>query len=181
MTYTATVALEKGGIEAAKVLSAAARIVASGGMYKIFKLSKLYTEGKLDNARGDNDSYIKAALEYFDESGRVSYVDGLNSRRSLDAVAKDLNSNVMGQSMKNINKFFDAYMDAFELSSRVAVYMVEKQRLLRQAVVQRQTQGSVRLTTLKKWLTLKRPDVLAEQSVLGLCSLDLRLRVLFVL
>jgi hypothetical protein len=61
----------------------------------------------------------------------VSYVDGLNSRRSLDAVAKDLNSNVMGQSMKNINKFFDAYMDAFELSSRVAVYMVEKQRLLR--------------------------------------------------
>jgi hypothetical protein len=130
MTYTATVALEKGGIEAAKVLSAAARIVASGGMYKIFKLSKLYTEGKLDNARGDNDSYIKAALEYFDESGRVSYVDGLNSRRSLDAVAKDLNSNVMGQSMKNINKFFDAYMDAFELSSRVAVYMVEKQRLL---------------------------------------------------
>jgi hypothetical protein len=138
MTYTATVALEKGGIEAAKVLSAAARIVASGGMYKIFKLSKLYTEGKLDNARGDNDSYIKAALEYFDESGRVSYVDGLNSRRSLDAVAKDLNSNVMGQSMKNVNKFFDAYMDAFELSSRVAVYMVEKQRLLRQAVVQRQ-------------------------------------------
>jgi hypothetical protein len=130
MTYTATVALEKGGIEAAKVLSAAARIVASGGMYKIFKLSKLYSEGKLDNARGDNDSYIKAALEYFDESGRVSYVDGLNSRRSLDAVAKDLNSNVMGQSMKNINKFFDAYMDAFELSSRVAVYMVEKQRLL---------------------------------------------------
>ena len=130
MTYTATVALEKGGIEAAKVLSAAARIVASGGMYKIFKLSKLYTEGKLDNARGDNDSYIKAALEYFDESGRVSYVDGLNSRRSLDAVAKDLNSNVMGQSMKNVNKFFDAYMDAFELSSRVAVYMVEKQRLL---------------------------------------------------
>jgi hypothetical protein len=45
-------------------------------------------------------------------------------------VAKDLNSNVMGQSMKNVNKFFDAYMDAFELSSRVAVYMVEKQRLL---------------------------------------------------
>jgi hypothetical protein len=130
MTYTATVALEKGGIEGAKVLSAAARIVASGGMYKIFKLSKLYTEGKLDNARGDNDSYIKAALEYFDESGRVSYVDGLNSRRSLDAVAKDLNSNLVGQSMKNVNKFFDAYMDAFELSSRVAVYMVEKQRLL---------------------------------------------------
>jgi hypothetical protein len=130
MTYTATVALEKGGIEGAKVLSAAARIVASGGMYKTFKLSKLYTEGKLDSARGNSDPYIKAALEYFDESGRVSYVDGLNSRRSLDAVAKDLNSNVMGQSMKNINKFFDAYMDAFELSSRVAVYMVEKQRLL---------------------------------------------------
>jgi hypothetical protein len=130
MTYTATVALEKGGIEGAKVLSAAARIVASGGMYKTFKLSKLYTEGKLDSARGNSDPYIKAALEYFDESGRVSYVDGLNSRRSLDAVAKDLNSNVMGQSMKNVNKFFDAYMDAFELSSRVAVYMVEKQRLL---------------------------------------------------
>jgi hypothetical protein len=131
MTYTATVALEKGGIEGVKVLSAAARIVASGGMYKTFKLSKLYTEGKLDSARGNSDPYIKAALEYFDESGRVSYVDGLNSRRSLDAVAKDLNSNVMGQSMKNVNKFFDAYMDAFELSSRVAVYMVEKQRLLR--------------------------------------------------
>jgi hypothetical protein len=130
MTYTATVALEKGGIEGAKVLSAAARIVASGGMYKTFKLSKLYTEGKLDSARGNSDPYIKAALEYFDESGRVSYVDGLNSRRSLDAVAKDLNSNLVGQSMKNINKFFDAYMDAFELSSRVAVYMVEKQRLL---------------------------------------------------
>jgi hypothetical protein len=130
MTYTATVALEKGGIEGVKVLSAAARIVASGGMYKTFKLSKLYTEGKLDSARNNSDPYIKAALEYFDESGRVSYVDGLNSRRSLDAVAKDLNSNVMGQSMKNVNKFFDAYMDAFELSSRVAVYMVEKQRLL---------------------------------------------------
>jgi hypothetical protein len=180
MTYTATVALEKGGIEGAKVLSAAARIVASGGMYKTFKLSKLYTEGKLDSARGNSDPYIKAALEYFDESGRVSYVDGLNSRRSLDAVAKDLNSNVMGQSMKNINKFFDAYMDAFELSSRVAVYMVEKQRLLDKGSTEAQARF-VRLTTLKKWLTLKRPDVLAEQSVLGLCSLDLRLRVLFVL
>lgn len=123
-TYAGIVGLEKGPKAAGNVLTSMANIVARGGFQKTFKFSQLYAEGKFDELErlAAKDPYYKDILDYFTLGGKVAYVDALNSVRMFEKTAKELAAGKRQKYQEKTTQFMDAWMDMFELSSRIAAF-----------------------------------------------------------
>ena len=138
LTNAFTLGAEFGPEKAIRLISSISADVVSGGLYRSFIFSKLYSQGKFDEikkmAGGDKaytaltpkERYYRDMSEYIEMGGRVSYLQGVASKGALDELIKDVGRSGLIRKKEQFDKFIDIYNDMFELSSRVATYRLMK-------------------------------------------------------
>ena len=128
-TNAYTIGAEMGPKKALDMLWAVATDMGTNGlMYKTGKFAKLYNEGNFKEIRAlaAQDPYYAEILEYIEQGGKVSYLQGLANKGQLDQLMKDIGPSKLLRTKAKIDKVFDIYTDAFELASRVAAYRTAK-------------------------------------------------------
>jgi len=128
-TYAGIVGSELGAVKGLKVLGEMAHLmVAENVFYKTARFSLAYSSG--DEATmvrlAKKDKFYADLDNYFRKGGRTSYVQGVSYKENLlDAVKSAEKGNVL-TSLEGVSRLFDAWLDMFEMSTRVAAYRVVK-------------------------------------------------------
>ena len=132
LTHAFMLGAEFGPMAAAQYIGAISARVATGGLYKAGKVSKLYADGEIDTikAMAKRDPYVAAMYEYLETGGKISYLSGISSKSQQIELQKDLSSGNVSKALKAVNKVFDIYNDMFELSARTAAYEITKSQSL---------------------------------------------------
>jgi hypothetical protein len=134
LTNAFAIGTEMDKATAAQYIGAVASQVVNGGMWKTWNIARLYNEGKMDELKAyvakDKSGFAQDALEYIKTGGMVSYLQGISTKGTFKALQRDINSSNPKKALASINKFFDAYTDMFELSSRTAAYRVTRNRMM---------------------------------------------------
>ena len=130
LTYAGIVSAEYGVKAGGDVLKQMSTIIADGGMNKTRKFSLAFANGDSRTMekmiREDKTGFYKDLANYFDKGGRVSYIQGLSYKDNLLDAVKGVKQNGIMQSKEQFDKFFDAWLDMFELTTRVAAYRTIK-------------------------------------------------------
>lgn len=130
LTNAFTIAVDKGMGAAAQYIGSVAKQVVTGGLFKTFKFAKLYNEGNMKAieamAKSDKSGFTQDMLDYVKQGGMVSYLQGLTIKGTYKDLQADLMSNNFTKAKDATNRFFDNYMDMFELASRTAAYRISK-------------------------------------------------------
>ena len=132
-TNAYTIGAEMGPKKSLDMLWAVATDMGTNGlMYKTGKFAKLYNEGNFKELRtlAAQDPYYAEVLEYIEQGGKVSYLQGLAAKGQLNELMKDIGPSKIVRTKASIDKVFDIYTDAFELASRVAAYRIAKSQYL---------------------------------------------------
>jgi hypothetical protein len=132
LTHAFMLGAEFGPMAAAQYIGSISARVATGGLYKAGKVSKLYADGNIEaiKAMAKRDPYIAAMYEYLETGGKISYLSGISSKSQQIELQKDLSSGNASKALKAVNKVFDIYNDMFELSARTAAYEITKSQSL---------------------------------------------------
>ena len=130
LTNAFTLGAELGVENSTRLINAVSARVAEGGMLKAGKVSKLYAQGKtglneLEKLR-KTDPFINNIMEYLEEGGRISYVQGLAIRSQIDELNRDIMRGKFTRGKEKLDKWVDIWTDTFELTSRAASYQVLK-------------------------------------------------------
>jgi len=130
LTYAGIVSAEYGIKAGGDVLKQMSTIIADGGMNKTRKFSLAFANGDSRTMekmiREDKTGFYRDLANYFDKGGRVSYIQGLSYKDNLLDAVKGVKQNGIMQSKEQFDKFFDAWLDMFELTTRVAAYRTIK-------------------------------------------------------
>jgi hypothetical protein len=132
LTHAFMLGAEFGPMAAAQYIGSISARVATGGLYKAGKVSKLYADGNIEaiKAMAKRDPYVAAMYEYLETGGKISYLSGISSKSQQIELQKDLSSGNASKALKAVNKVFDIYNDMFELSARTAAYEITKSQSL---------------------------------------------------
>jgi hypothetical protein len=138
LTHAFMLGAEFGPVAAAQYIGAVSARVATGGLYKAGKVSKLYADGNIEaiKAMAKRDPYIAAMYEYLETGGKISYLQGISSKSQQIELQKDLSSSNASKALKAVNKVFDIYNDMFELSARTAAYEITKSQALAEGLTE---------------------------------------------
>ena len=130
LTNAFTLGAELGPKEAFRYIGAVASGVAQGGMLKSMNFARLYSQGKTSAiealANSDKTGYYRDLLDYIKTGGKVSYIAGIAPKGQYQEFFKGVGGNVILNKKEKIDKYFDMWIDTFELSARVASYRVTK-------------------------------------------------------
>lgn len=97
-------------------------------LHKTWKFASLFNAGKVEQAQklADKDPFYKELVEYIGAGGRVAYMRGLTSGSQMadfQHVISDKGvKTAIGKTKQSVDKFFDNWMDTFELTARTLVY-----------------------------------------------------------
>jgi hypothetical protein len=132
LTNAFTMGAERGPEWTQRFLNNVTTRVAEGGMKKAGTVSKLYAEGEVGKIQelAKKDPFTASILEYLQEGGRVSYVQGLAIQGQIDELVKDINRGKWVRGKEKIDKWVDIWTDTFELTSRAAAYETAKAEAL---------------------------------------------------
>jgi hypothetical protein len=121
-------AIDIGPLEAFKYIGAVSAQVANGGLFKSNKVARLYAKGDITSLRklAAKDDYIKDMLDFIEEGGLVSIIQGLSVKGQLNQLYKELNQNKILKFKEQIDPFFDGWVFTFELAARAAAYRIVK-------------------------------------------------------
>ena len=140
LTNAGLISAREGGKQAREYLTAVAANVARNGLWKSGKLSKLLTENRTKELEqlSKESPFYRDALEMMKYGGRTMYRMSFNLTDTMDELKKQVGPKkiVKGkfEQVRNfLTKYFDAYNDAFELTSRVAAYSIRKQQNIAEA------------------------------------------------
>ena len=102
--------------------------VVAGGMFKTGKIATAYIKGNIDKIRemAKTDKYAQDMLEYLENGGMISVVQGLTVANQIQQLHRTLGKNKIVKTNEGITNFFDSWMATFELASRVAAYQTFK-------------------------------------------------------
>lgn len=130
LTNAFTLGAELGPKEAFRYIGAVASGVAQGGMLKTMNFARLYSQGKTSTlealAKNDKTGYYRDLLDYIKTGGKVSYIAGIAPKGQYQEFFKGVGGNRILNGKDKIDKYFDMWIDTFELSARVASYRVTK-------------------------------------------------------
>jgi hypothetical protein len=130
--YTGIFSAEYGPKTAAKLINAiATSVVMENGFAKTVNYSIAFANGndaKL-KALAAKDPYYKDMDRYY-EGGRVAYIQALNYDDTLKDIARSVDKSGLIKTKEQVDKFFDAYLDMFELTTRIAAYRVLRDYLI---------------------------------------------------
>jgi hypothetical protein len=123
-TYAGVLGAETSGKRGAQVLSEMSKIVAKNGFGKTAKFSLAFSRGNEAemNRLAKTDPFYADLKDFYDMGGRVAYLQGISISDNLSDAVNAAQQNGMIKSLSGANKFFDAWLDMFEMSTRVAAY-----------------------------------------------------------
>jgi len=134
LTNAFAIGTEMDKATAAQYIGAVASQVVNGGMWKTWNIARLYNEGKMDELKAyiakDKSGFAQDAMEYIKAGGMVSYLQGVSTKGTFKSLQRDINSSNPKKALDGMSKFFDAYTDMFELSSRTAAYRVTRNKMI---------------------------------------------------
>jgi hypothetical protein len=139
LTNAFTMGAEMGPLKAAKLIQAVAvRVGQSGAMSKAMKVSRLYAAGKVGEIRtmAKTDNFVKEVLEYLEEGGRISYIQGLSNKSQAQEMLKDIERGDFSRHKEVFDKWVDTWGDGFEFTSRAASYAVMKSEYMAQGMTE---------------------------------------------
>jgi hypothetical protein len=123
-TYAGVLGAETSGKRGLQVIGEMSSIVARNGFGKTAKFSLAFSRGNEAemNRLAKTDSFYADLKDFYDIGGRVAYLQGITISDNLSDVVNSIQKNGMIKSLSGVNKFFDAWLDMFEMSSRIAAY-----------------------------------------------------------
>jgi len=115
-----------GPLKSFRYLSSVALDVATGKLFKSWRFAALYSQGKTNviEQLAKNDSYYKDLLDYTKTGGKVSYIQGIAPKGQLQELMKSPQGKLLTK--EKIDRFFDIWIDTFEMASRVSAFRVAK-------------------------------------------------------
>jgi hypothetical protein len=123
-----------GGKATYDYLGAVSKQVALGGMYKVGKIAKFYSQRNLKEIKRmvaeDPSGFVADVLEYIQTGGRVTYVQSITAMGQMDELVKDIGRSKLIRGKEQLDKWVDVWTDTFELTSRAAAYSVVKKQLM---------------------------------------------------
>jgi hypothetical protein len=140
LTNAFTMGAEMGPESATKYIGAVAAQIGKMGMVKTGRVAKMYAEGRLAELRemAKKDIDVRNVLEYLEEGGRVSYVQGLALQGQKDALLGEIDKKGFARSKEALDKWVDIWADSFEFTSRAAAYSVAKSNALARGLPENQ-------------------------------------------
>jgi hypothetical protein len=136
LTNAFTMGAELGPKAAFDYIASVAKNIVTGGLYKTLKFNRLYANGNIAEierlAAADKSGYYQAMMDYVKTGGRVSYLAGIANKGQFDELYKEAGPGrvLVG---KKITKFFDGWIDMFEVSARVSAFKVAKETAMGEA------------------------------------------------
>ena len=136
LTNAFTMGAELGPKAAFDYIASVAKGVVTGGLYKTLKFNRLYANGNIAEierlAAADKSGYYQAMMDYVKTGGRVSYLAGIANKGQFDELYKEAGPGrvLVG---KKITKFFDGWIDMFEVAARVSAFKVAKESAMGEA------------------------------------------------
>jgi hypothetical protein len=109
LTNAFVMAVDMGPMEAFRYIGAISASVAKGGLFKANKVARLYANNDIAKLKelAKKDDYVKDMLEFIEQGGIVSIVEGLSVQGQLSRLYKDLNRNKMLKTKEQIDKVFE--------------------------------------------------------------------------
>jgi hypothetical protein len=141
LTNAFVMAIDIGPLEAFKYIGAISVQVANGGLFKANRVARYYARGDIaglrklylynvkkspDDKNNIKDSYIKDMVDYIEQGGLVSIIQGLSVKGQLNQLYKELDQSKILKFKEQIDPFFDGWVSTFELASRAAAYRIAK-------------------------------------------------------
>ena len=128
LTNAFVMAIDIGPVEAFKYIGAVSAQVANGGLFKANKVARLYAKGDIQGLRqlAKKDPYSADMIDYIEQGGLVSIVQGLSVKGQLNQLYKELNQSKILKVKEQIDPFFDGWVSTFELAARAAAYRIAK-------------------------------------------------------
>jgi hypothetical protein len=128
LTNAFVMAIDIGPVEAFKYIGAVSAQVANGGLFKANKVARLYAKGDIAGLRqlAKKDQYSADMIDYIEQGGLVSIVQGLSVKGQLNQLYKELNQSKILKVKEQIDPFFDGWVSTFELAARAAAYRIAK-------------------------------------------------------
>ena len=128
LTNAFVMAIDIGPVEAFKYIGAVSAQVANGGLFKANKVARLYAKGDIQGLRqlAKKDQYSADMIDYIEQGGLVSIVQGLSVKGQLNQLYKELNQSKILKVKEQIDPFFDGWVSTFELAARAAAYRIAK-------------------------------------------------------
>jgi arsenate reductase-like glutaredoxin family protein len=128
LTNAFVMAIDIGPLEAFKYIGAVSAQVVNGGLFKANKVARLYAKGDIQGLRqlAKKDPYSADMIDYIEQGGLVSIVQGLSVKSQLGQLYKELNQSKILKVKEQIDPFFDAWVSTFELAARSAAYRIAK-------------------------------------------------------
>ena len=114
-----------GPLQSFRYLSNVALDVATGNLFRSWRFAALYSKGdiaKIENLAKNND-YYKDLME-FAKGGRVSYIKGIAPKGQLQELMRAPDGKLLNK--QDIDRFFDIWIDTFELTARVSAFRITK-------------------------------------------------------
>lgn len=128
LTNAFTMSSEMGPKAAFDYIGAVAVQVGKMGLIKTGRVAKMYAEGRVSEieAMAKKDPDVANILEYLEEGGRTTYIQGLSLESQKEELAKSIGNQKYARTSEQINKWVDIWADSFEFTSRAAAYSVAK-------------------------------------------------------
>ena len=130
LTNSFTLGAELGPKATFQYLGAVASDVATGNLYKTGNFARLYANGNVaaieSLAKSDKTGYYRDLLDYIKIGGKVSYIQGIAPKGQYNELFKGVGGNKILRTKEQVDKFFDMYIDTFELAARVSAYRITK-------------------------------------------------------
>jgi hypothetical protein len=136
LTNAFTIGAELGPTKAAKFLGdVATMVVAKNGLYKAMQVAILYEKGDAKSQGAlrqlaKTDPYLKSMVEFIEEGGMVSYLQGMSIKSNFQELHKDIGRSGIMYKKEQLEKFIDTWTDMFEIASRAAAYKIAKETAL---------------------------------------------------
>lgn len=128
LTNAFTLGAELGPKESFRYIGAVASGVATGGMKKTMNFARLYSQGKIStiDALAAKDDYYRDLRDYIKAGGKVSYIAGIAPKGQYQEFFKGVGGSKILNKKEQADKFFDMWIDTFELAARVTSFRVTK-------------------------------------------------------
>ena len=108
------------------------KVVMQNALPKAAKVARLYEKGDFTqlNALAAKDPAIKDMVEFIQEGGLVSYLQGLSLKSNFQELQKEIGRSGVIKNVAQLNKFLDIWVEMFELASRSTSYSIAKKNAL---------------------------------------------------
>jgi hypothetical protein len=140
LTNAFSIGSDLGPLNTFNYLGSVAKAVVTGGLFKAVKFNYLYSKGEIGalTALASKDQYYKDLLDLTRTGGRVSYLAGIANKGQFNELNKEIGKSGIVP-LKFVPKFFDSYIESFEMASRVSAFRIAKQTELAELKRQNKT------------------------------------------